>query len=152
LSQPDYDTQLSRNNVVFRIPTPTFGDGLIEAIPDSAIAANAAANGSAKSSLGIRGRPNFSLAGRTITGQTNNNGNDGTIARFGWKAQNKSLMVFAGEAYNVEMGISNEVFETEREESAPCQFATVPNDTTNMNAATPFDGLSDVEKFAIFMR
>jgi len=32
--------------------------------------------------------------------------NDGTISRFGWKAQNKSLMIFAGEAYNVEMGIS----------------------------------------------
>jgi CxxC motif-containing protein (DUF1111 family) len=88
----------------------------------------------------------------TISGQTNNNGNDGTIARFGWKAQNKSLLVFSGEAYNVEMGITNEVFETERDETAKCQFAAVPNDTTNMAAATPFDGLSDVQKFAIFMR
>jgi hypothetical protein len=31
----------------------------------------------------------------------NKNGNDGTIARFGWKAQNKSLLIFSGEAYNV---------------------------------------------------
>jgi len=30
--------------------------------------------------------------------------NDGTISRFGWKAQNKSLMIFSGEAYNVEYG------------------------------------------------
>ena len=152
LTQPDYDSQLAQNNVVFRIPTPTFGAGLIEAIPDSTIIANAANNGSAKTSLGIRGRPNFSVPGRTITGQTNNNGNDGTIARFGWKAQNKSLIVFAGEAYNVEMGITNEVFETEREETKACQFAAVPNDTTNLDAATPTDTLSDVEKFAIFMR
>ena len=152
LSQPDYDTQLARNNVVFRIPTPTFGNGLIEAISDTAIIANANANGGVKSGLGIRGRPNFSLAGHTISGQTNNNGNDGTIARFGWKAQNKSLLVFSGEAYNVEMGITNEVFETERDETSSCQFKAVPNDTTNMSAATAFDGISDVEKFAIFMR
>ena len=152
LTQPDYETQLARNNVVFRIPTPTFGDGLIESIPDSEIVANANKNAGVKNGLGIRGRPNFSLAGMTISGQTNNNGNDGTIARFGWKAQNKSLLVFSGEAYNVEMGVTNEVFQTERDETAACQFAPVPNDTTNMAAATAFDGISDVEKFAIFMR
>jgi CxxC motif-containing protein (DUF1111 family) len=152
LLQPDYETQLAKNNVVFRIPTPTFGNGLMESIPDSAILANANKNGSVKNGLGIRGRPNFSLAGRTISGQTNNNGNDGTIARFGWKAQNKSLLVFSGEAYNVEMGITNEVFQTERDETSTCQFKSVPNDTTNMSAATAFEGISDVEKFAIFMR
>jgi CxxC motif-containing protein (DUF1111 family) len=152
LAQPDYDTQLARNNIVFRIPTPTFGDGLIESIPDGAIIANAGTNAAEKNSLGVRGRPNFTAAGRTVTGQTNNNGNDGTIARFGWKAQNKSLLVFSGEAYNVEMGISNEVFQTERDETTVCQFADVPNDTTHMNAATAFEGISDVEKFAIFMR
>jgi CxxC motif-containing protein (DUF1111 family) len=152
LTQPDYDSQLASGNVIFRIPTPTFGGGLIESIPDSTIAANATNNGSAKNSLGIRGRPNFFVNGRTVTGQTNNNGNDGTIARFGWKAQNKSLLVFSGEAYNVEMGITNEVFNTEREEATACQFAPVPNDTTHFDAATSVDTLSDVEKFAIFMR
>jgi len=44
----------------------------------------------------------------------NHNGNDGTISRFGWKAQNKSLTIFSGEAYNVEMGISNEEFTQDR--------------------------------------
>jgi CxxC motif-containing protein (DUF1111 family) len=38
----------------------------------------------------------------------NRNGNDGTVTRFGWKAQNKSLVIFSGEAYNVELGITNE--------------------------------------------
>ena len=152
LTQPDYDAEMARGNVVFRIPTPVFGDGLIESIPDSAILANAIRTSAAKAAAGVRGRPNFAVAGRTISGQTNSNGNDGTIARFGWKAQNKSLLVFAGEAYNVEMGITNEVFQTERDETPACQFARVPNDTTHMDAATPFDGISDVEKFAIFMR
>ena len=152
LTQPDYDSQLAAGNVIFRIPTPTFGGGLIESIPDATIAANAMNDSGSKNSLGIRGRPNFFVNGRTITGQTNNNGNDGTIARFGWKAQNKSLLVFSGEAYNVEMGITNEVFNTEREEATACQFAAVPNDTTNFDSATAFGTLSDVEKFAIFMR
>ena len=77
------------------------------------------------SALGIRGRPISSLPGRTITGQTNNNGNDGTIARFGWKAQNKSLLLFSGEAYNVEMGITNELFQTERDENAAASSPAV---------------------------
>jgi CxxC motif-containing protein (DUF1111 family) len=152
LAQPDFATELASNNVIFRIPTPTFGAGLIEQIPDAQILANQASNTSRKQLLGIRGRPNFHVAGRTITGMTNNNGNDGTIARFGWKAQNKSLLLFSGEAYNVEMGITNELFQTERDETAACQFATVPNDVTNFNAATPIELLSGIENFSNFMR
>jgi CxxC motif-containing protein (DUF1111 family) len=152
LAQPDFATQVANGNVIFRIPTPTFGDGLIEQIPDSALLANLSASSAARQALGINGRPNFSVAGRTISGQTNNNGNDGTIARFGWKAQNKSLLIFSGEAYNVEMGITNEAFQTEREESHACQFAPTPNSITNADAATAVDSLSSIEKFSHFMR
>ena len=152
LAQPDFAAQLANRNVIFRIPTPTFGAGLIEQIPDAAITANQSSNAFMKAALGISGKPNFHVAGRTITGMTNNNGNDGTIARFGWKAQNKSLLLFSGEAYNVEMGITNELFQTEREESANCQFATVPNDVTNTDATTPTEVISGIEKFAFFMR
>jgi CxxC motif-containing protein (DUF1111 family) len=152
LAQPDFATQLSNNNVIFRIPTPTFGAGLMEMIPDKAIAANQASNTSQKQSLGIKGKANFQLSGRAVTGMTNNNGNDGTIARFGWKAQNKSLLLFSGEAYNVEMGITNELFQTEREEAPQCQFATVPNGTNNLDATTPIGTLSAIENFSNFMR
>ena len=96
-------------NIIFRIPTPVFGAGLIEAIPDSAILANLQANVEEKSAMGISGHPNSHLSGNV-----NRSGNDGTITRFGWKAQNKSLLMFAGEAYNVEMGITNELFPNER--------------------------------------
>jgi CxxC motif-containing protein (DUF1111 family) len=152
LAQPDFANQLANHNVIFRIPTPTFGAGLIEMIPDGAIAANQASNSAQKQQLGIKGKPNFQVVGRTITGMTNNNGNDGTIARFGWKAQNKSLLLFSGEAYNVEMGITNELFQTEREEDPNCQFATVPNDTTNFDATTPVEVLGGIERFSNFMR
>jgi hypothetical protein len=53
--QPRFEAELARNNVVFRIPTPVFGAGLIEAIPDSEIRRNAATAATAKQVLGIRG-------------------------------------------------------------------------------------------------
>jgi hypothetical protein len=102
--------------------------------------------------LGIKGRPNIVLAGSAISGQPNFNGNDGTAARFGWKAQNKSLLLFSGEAYNVEMGITNELFQTERDEYGRCQFAATPNATTNADAPSPVDAVVAIEKFAFFMR
>jgi CxxC motif-containing protein (DUF1111 family) len=146
------------NNIIFRIPTPVFGAGLIENIDDSVLIANRAAQASNR--LGISGTFNL-------------NGNDGTIARYGWKAQNKSLVLFSGEAYNVEMGVTNEVFPTERplpgEEQlgaglpAACLNLSdhgYPEDKVNFapasrspdpfveNAAVP----SDVVQFSTFMR
>ncbi len=137
--QEDFAAQVSRNNVVFRIPTPVFGTGLIESIPESALTRNLATDSGTKSRLGISGRFNRS-------------GNDGTITRFGWKAQNISMLVFSGEAYNVEMGITNEAFMQEREENGGCQYSATPNDITQVVGATGVDSVSSIEKFAIFMR
>jgi CxxC motif-containing protein (DUF1111 family) len=139
-------------NIVFRIPTPLFGSGLIESIPDSAILANMHADAAQKARLGVQGRAN-SVQG----GNVNLSANDGTITRFGWKAQVKSLLMFAGEAYNVEMGISNQLFPQERNEIASCQGGTAaPNDTNNFPltaSAYPATAvLSDIEAFANFMR
>jgi CxxC motif-containing protein (DUF1111 family) len=152
VAQPDFAAALARKNVVFRIPTPVFGAGLIEQIPDSVILANQLANAVQKRALGIGGRPNIVLAGSTISAQPNRNGNDGTVARFGWKAQNKSLLLFAAEAYNVEMGISNELFQTERDETPQCQYTYTPNDVSNTDGVTAAGTMSGIEKFALFMR
>jgi CxxC motif-containing protein (DUF1111 family) len=146
IAQEDFETPLARDNLAFRVPTPTFGLGLIEAIPDATIVANQAASAATKAALGVRGRPQRLLP----AGDPNRSGNDGTIARFGWKAQNKSLLMFAGEAYNVEQGISNELFPQEREEA--CQYAPAPNDTTDLEAVGGPSVVSDIEKFAFFMR
>ncbi|TMG75760.1 MAG: thiol oxidoreductase [Betaproteobacteria bacterium] len=152
LAQPDFGKELARRNVIFRIPTPVFGAGLIEQIPDKTILANQVNDAPRKKELKIYGRPNIVLAGHAISGQANNNGNDGTVARFGWKAQNKSLLLFSGEAYNVEMGITNELFQTERDETPACQFAVVPNTVTDTAGETPVDAVSPIEKFAFFAR
>ncbi len=138
-------------NIIFRIPTPVFGAGLIEAISDSAILANMKGNASLKAGLGISGHANAHLSGNA-----NISANDGTITRFGWKAQNKSLIMFAGEAYNVEMGITNQLFPQERDETPGCLFNATPEDTLNFTpTSTPPSNtavLSDIEAFADFMR
>jgi CxxC motif-containing protein (DUF1111 family) len=137
LNPPDLRT-IPASDRRFRIPTPTFGLGLIEAISDATIAANEAA-----------AKP------YGIAGHANRTGNDGTITRFGWKAQNKSLVIFAGEAYNVEQGVSNEVFPDERRPagSAPtCTFNATPEDHTNFDETNPTKVSSDVIKFSNFMR
>ena len=146
LAQPDFHTAVAHQNVVFRIPTPLFGAGLIEAIDDDTILANLQVHSATKQSLGIRGRPN-----RT-SGRPNTSGNDGTVTRFGWKAQNKSLEIFSGEAYNVEQGVTNELFPQERDETPGCQINATPENRTNLDATDPLEVPSDVVKFAMFMR
>jgi len=160
IAQPDFlpagnplTGQGGNPNIVFRIPTPVFGAGLIEAIPDSAILANMQSNKSEKSAMGISGHANSHLSGNV-----NRSANDGTITRFGWKAQNKSLLLFAAEAYNVEMGITNQVFPQERDETPGCLFNATPEDTLNFSptpantSASSTAVLSDIEAFANFMR
>jgi CxxC motif-containing protein (DUF1111 family) len=144
IQQPNFAAALAAKNVVFRIPTPTFGLGLVEAVPDSALEAALAAGSQQKQSLGISGRFNV-------------NGNDGTITRFGWKAQNKSLLIFSGEAYNVEMGVTNDAFPNERETDPGCQFNEVPESTTILTVSSPSgspasDYSQDIVNFTEFMR
>ena len=143
-----FETQYRNGNLSFRIPLQTFGLGLIEAIQDQTILNNSASTASLRAALGIGGIPNRS-------------GNDGTITRFGWKAQNKSLAIFAGEAYNVEMGVTNDVFPTARDETPACnQGINEPNDITRTDLSdvrnqafnNPLHILPDWLEFAIFMR
>jgi len=123
LAQSDFRTQLLRRNVAFRIPTPTFGLGYVENTTDETLRANLRSTEAQRSRLGIYGHFNMS-------------GNDQTIARFGWKAQNKSLLLFSGEAANVEMGVTNELFSNERVAGKGCDVHPLPEDTSNIVPAS----------------
>jgi len=144
LPQPNFAGQLAANNVIFRIPIALFGDGLVENTLDTTLRANLASTASRRTQLGIGGRFNLS-------------GNTATITRFGWKAQNPSLDVFAGEAYNVEMGITNDNFPMKRDEYPGCIVNPLPEDAhlataggspTVITAATE----SDIDTFTDVMR
>jgi CxxC motif-containing protein (DUF1111 family) len=140
LPQPNFEAAARANNLALRIPTPTFGLGLIEAISDEAILSSHKDTGRPRRVFGIAGHPNTS-------------GNDGTITRFGWKAQNKSLIEFSAEAYNVEVGVTNELFPNERGPyRKACQYNATPEDHSDLDAAQPEEMMSDVILFAGFMR
>jgi hypothetical protein len=149
LTQPDFEAQLKANNLAFRIPLQMTGLGLIESVQDREILAQHDGTAALRGPLGIEGHPNRS-------------GNDGTITRFGWKAQNKSITMFAGEAYNVEMGITNELFPTATEEDPDCNGSNkpLPNDVVrtdkddhdNKGFDNPLHTLPDWMQFQVLMR
>lgn len=153
IQQPDFANQQANNNIIFRIPTPLFGSGLIQNIPDATILANETSNLSLKKTLGISGHVNRDFNDVKMSqGHPNRNGNDGTITRFGWKAQNKSLLLFAGEAYNVEQGVTNPLFQNERDETPGCVFNPIPEDDTHFDETNTAAVPADIQQFAIFMQ
>ena len=148
LTPIDFESEYRRGNARFRIPLQLFGLGIIDGIQDSEILARHAATAPLRAQLGIKGIPNRS-------------GNDGTITRFGWKAQNKSIAIFAGEAYNVEMGVTNDLFPQATDETPSCMFdksepnditRTDPDDVRNQGFYNSLHALPDWLGFALFMR
>jgi CxxC motif-containing protein (DUF1111 family) len=145
-SIPDHGCQAEAgpeiNVIARRIPIPLFGAGLVEAVPDEAIAAREDpqdADGD-----GIRGR-----AARVVdpvTGMTR-------IGRFGWKAQHATLLAFAADAYRNEMGITNDLFRDEvalgvsRERLRLCDPVKDPEDVRDRRS-----GLRGIDNFENFMR
>jgi CxxC motif-containing protein (DUF1111 family) len=145
-AQPNFTAALAENNVIFRIPPPAFGDGLVEMVSDANLQSALAAQAQQNASLGISGQFNFS-------------GNTGNITRFGWKAQNASMVIFAGEAYNVEEGVTNDLFPNKRNSSASAQCSPnpLPEDTVNTvdginSGSTVSDNNPDTTNFGLFMR
>jgi CxxC motif-containing protein (DUF1111 family) len=151
-AQPNFAAQVAANNVIFRIPINTFGDGFIEQLSDATLQSAFTAQAQQNASLGI-------------SGTFNRSGNTGNISRFGWKAQNASMLMFAGEAYNVEEGVTNDLFPNERGDvigpganvPAACSPIPLPEDTVpstdgGQSASAASDFNSDIENFAMFMR
>jgi CxxC motif-containing protein (DUF1111 family) len=148
LPPTDFESQYKRGNVRFRIPLQLFGLGIIDGIQDKEIIERHAATANIRKKLGIIGVPNRS-------------GNDGTITRFGWKAQNKSIAMFAGEAYNVEMGVTTDLFPQATDENTICNndksepndiTRTDPDDSRNQAFSNPLHIIPDWLQFALFMR
>jgi len=148
LPPTDFGSQYRQGNLRFRIPLQLFGLGILDGIQDREILQRHQETAALRRTLGISGRPNRS-------------GNDGTIARFGWKAQNKSITMFAGEAYNVEMGVTTDLFPQAVDETPACTAVkSEPNDITrldgddsrNQSFYNPLHEIADWVMFGLFMR
>ncbi len=124
ISQPDFVTAAAQGNLVLRQVPPTYGDGLIEVIRNIDIVNNMNSNLTQKAALGITGHPNYS-------------GNDGSIQRFGWKAQVRSTLLMAANQMNVEMGVTNETFPNEIDQTPGCVLNPVPETVSNFTPEYP---------------
>jgi CxxC motif-containing protein (DUF1111 family) len=126
--------------VAQRLVTPLFGAGLIEAIPDAAIQDLA----KRKKADGVLGRP--ALVQDVTTGAMR-------VGRYGWKAQQATLLAFAADAYVNEMGITNRFFPTENAPNGNQQLLAEFDKTADPeDQVDPTTGKSDIDKAADYMR
>lgn len=88
-----------------RLPPPVFGVGMIEAIPEAAIIANADPND--VDGDGISGRPNLVPAAAFVPETEPAGGAGLRLGRFGRKAQNAVLLQQVVEAYLQDIGITS---------------------------------------------
>ncbi len=91
--------------VSVRLPPPVFGSGMIEAIPEAAILANADPDDA--DSDGISGRPNYVVPAAFVPGTEPGSGTQLRLGRFGRKAQNAVLLQQVVSAYLQDMGITS---------------------------------------------
>jgi CxxC motif-containing protein (DUF1111 family) len=88
---------------VGRLTTPLFGAGLIEAIPDSVIVANANAQ-----PFNVRGTVNNVTVVLPNPNDASQSVGSKRVGRFGWKAGVATLAQFSADAYVNEMGITTQ--------------------------------------------
>jgi CxxC motif-containing protein (DUF1111 family) len=128
------------NVVVQRVSTPIFGAGLIEAIPDSEIVLGTLRVKPA----GIAGK--VSVVEDVVSGEPK-------IGRFGWKAQQATILAFSGDAYLNEMGITNRFFPEENAPNGNAALLARFDQVADLeDTIDPADGKADVDRLADFMR
>jgi CxxC motif-containing protein (DUF1111 family) len=119
----------------FRISLNLLGDGFVEAIADQTLVD--LSKQQCKSSHG-------KICGQILYVPIVEAPGQMGVGRFGWKDQHASLLSFSGDAYLNEMGITNRL--QPNEVTNLCNTVSEPNDTPGP------DGLSDIDRFARFIR
>jgi CxxC motif-containing protein (DUF1111 family) len=132
------------NVISRRVPIPLFGAGLVEAIPDEVLMA--------LDDSGDRNRDGISGRAAIITDIGTG---DRRVGRFGWKAQQATLLAFGADAYRNEMGITNELFPDElafgisAEQMKLCDRIPDPEDQPDRR--TRRRGIDNFESFMKFL-
>jgi CxxC motif-containing protein (DUF1111 family) len=142
LSQPDYSALLASGDIAAHIPTPLFGDGLVESTPGANLIA--AQNVPKNTSFGV-------TSGRF------NTGNNGNISTLGWKGASPSVRHFADLAFGAELGASTEIFIRKNNEIPACMSNQVPEDGPKLTSTGDCGGCAmdyqaEGEATAFFVR
>lgn len=127
------------NVVAQRNTTPLFGLGLVEAIPDAEILRN------------VRRQPVDGVLGKVSRVQDAATGRN-LIGRFGWKAQQATLLSFSGDAYLNEMGITNRLFPVENAPNGNAQLLSQYDTVADPEDTQGPDGKADIDRLAEFMQ
>jgi CxxC motif-containing protein (DUF1111 family) len=132
------------NVISRRVPIPLFGAGLVEAIPDETLLALDDADD--RNRDGISGRA--AIIVDIATGHRR-------VGRFGWKAQQATLLAFSADAYRNEMGITNDLFPDDlafgitAEQMKNCD--RVPDPEDRPDPRTRRRGIDNFESFMKFL-
>jgi CxxC motif-containing protein (DUF1111 family) len=130
------------NVVARRAPIPLFGAGLVEAIDDETLLA--LQDPFDRDGNGVTGRA--AIVVDVATGERR-------VGRFGWKAQQATLLAFGADAYRNEMGITNDLFPKEfafgvsTAEMERCDLRPDPEDVRD-----PLTRRRGIDNFQAFMR
>jgi CxxC motif-containing protein (DUF1111 family) len=128
------------NIVSRRQTTPLFGLGLVEAIPESTILAGVRSG----KPDGVRGKVH--RVTDVVSGQTK-------VGRFGWKAQQATLLAFSADAYVNEMGVTSRFFPTENAPNGKADVLAAFDDVADPeDTIDPETGKADIDHSADFMR
>jgi CxxC motif-containing protein (DUF1111 family) len=119
----------------FRLSLNLLGDGFVEAVADQTLID--LAEQQCKSS-------HHKICGQVLEVPIVEAPGQMSVGRFGWKDVHASLLSFAGDAYLNEMGITNRL--QPDEVTKLCNTVAEPNDKPGP------DGLSDIDRFARFIR
>jgi CxxC motif-containing protein (DUF1111 family) len=111
------------------------GDGFVEAVDDSTLID--ISNRQCKKDHG-------KICGLIVRVPVLESPGETRVGRFGWKSQHASLLSFSGDAYLNEIGITNRLFPDEV--TNLCNTVAEPNDRAGA------DGLTDIDRFARFIR
>src|ERR1700759_1406805 len=125
----------TENIRTLRAALNTLGDGFVEAIADNTLTTIAAQQVQAT---------NSKIHGEAIAVPVLEAPGKNRIGRFGWKDQHSSLLSFIGDAYLMEMGVTNRL--------RPTAETTIGKVTADPEDGPDNLGLADIAHFAQFVR
>jgi CxxC motif-containing protein (DUF1111 family) len=125
----------TENIRALRAALNTLGDGFVEAIDDNTLLTIAAQQ---------PGMTHGKIHGEAIEVPVLEAPGQNRIGRFGWKDQHSSLLSFIGDAYLMEMGVTNRL--------RPVDETTIGKVTADPEDVPDDLGLADIDHFAQFVR